>query len=224
VPAALVLGAAVTPADASWCARYDSGSTNCGFQNHQQCLDTVRGVGGDCIQQGGGQDRPAQRSERRKAEPKPKAEPKKKAQPPPATAVRAPAPASPAAPAVRAAPPQQGAATFQSAQALILSGQYEAGIAAMKALGQDDHPDIAGMIGLANARLGRLDEARRWFQRALAADPAHLSTLFSSGALYMMRGDAEKARAELARIRSVCGNATCPQYRQLETLIAAKAR
>jgi tetratricopeptide (TPR) repeat protein len=80
------------------------------------------------------------------------------------------------------------------------------------------------MIGFANAKLGRLEQARNWFQRALAADPNHLSTLFSSGALYLMRGDTDKARGELARIKSVCGAASCPEYQQLEQLIAAKTR
>ncbi len=34
-----------------WCAYYgggDDGGTNCGFTTFQQCLDTVRGMGGFC--------------------------------------------------------------------------------------------------------------------------------------------------------------------------------
>jgi hypothetical protein len=35
-----------------WCAYYsagdDTGGTNCGFTTFQQCLDTVRGIGGFC--------------------------------------------------------------------------------------------------------------------------------------------------------------------------------
>jgi hypothetical protein len=34
-----------------WCAVYsgtDSGGTNCYFSTHQQCMETVRGVGGVC--------------------------------------------------------------------------------------------------------------------------------------------------------------------------------
>jgi hypothetical protein len=54
---ALAIFAAVVclekPADAQgypWCAYYDvwGGSTNCGFVTYQQCLATVRGVGGSC--------------------------------------------------------------------------------------------------------------------------------------------------------------------------------
>jgi uncharacterized protein DUF3551 len=35
---------------APWCAQYGgrAGGTNCGFHSFQQCLDTVRGIGGFC--------------------------------------------------------------------------------------------------------------------------------------------------------------------------------
>ena len=63
---------------------------------------------------------------------------------------------APAAVVVQPAPAQQPANNFQTARALILSGKYEAGIAAMKALGYDDHPDVASSIGFAYAKLGNL--------------------------------------------------------------------
>ncbi len=46
--------AVVTRAQAQnypWCAQYNGGgggATNCGFTTFQQCLDTVRGIGGFC--------------------------------------------------------------------------------------------------------------------------------------------------------------------------------
>ncbi len=46
----------------------------------------------------------------------------------------------------------------------------------MKSLGYDDHPDVADSIGFANAKLGNLAEARTWYNKALAADPNHIST------------------------------------------------
>jgi hypothetical protein len=33
-----------------WCARYDAYTTNCGFVTLQQCLATIRGMGGICQQ------------------------------------------------------------------------------------------------------------------------------------------------------------------------------
>lgn len=158
------------------------------------------------------------------------------AQPPPAppAATVRPQPAPPPAVAVQPAPPAaavqspasaaQQQASFGAARALILSGKYEDGIAAMKALGYDDHPDIAGSIGFASAQLGRRDEARTWYGKALAADPNHVATLGNSGALYVAQGDLARARSDLDRIKAACGNTTCREYRELESLIAAKGR
>ena len=66
--------------------------------------------------------------------------------------------------------------------------------------------------------------AAAWYDRALAADPNHLSTWGYSGALYVVQGDIAKARAALDRIKSICGGAACREYQELASLIAAKAR
>ena len=222
-------GASTTAHAAPWCAQYRGGGTNCGFNTFEQCLSTVRGEGGLCIQNSyeSGAEKPAARKER-KAEPKPKRKEEKKrvspaerSAPPPAAAQPAPAP-----PAIvqQPVPAQQPANNFQAARALILSGKYEAGIAAMKSLGYDDHPDVASSIGFANAKLGHLSEARVWYGKALAVDPNHLSSWGYSGALYVVQGDIAKARGDLERIKSICGGPACREYKELESLIAAKAR
>jgi hypothetical protein len=33
---------------AKWCARYNDGSTNCGFWTRKQCQASISGVGGFC--------------------------------------------------------------------------------------------------------------------------------------------------------------------------------
>lgn len=48
-----VIGAAgsAKAQDYPWCAYYNSfhgGATNCGFVTYQQCVATIRGVGGSC--------------------------------------------------------------------------------------------------------------------------------------------------------------------------------
>ncbi len=60
---------------------------------------------------------------------------------------------------------------YRRARALIMDGQYEAGIAAMHALGHDDNAEIANYIGYANRKLGRYDDSKLWYEKALAADP-----------------------------------------------------
>lgn len=42
------LSEAVQAREYPWCARYDWTTYNCGFVSFQQCLATVRGIGGFC--------------------------------------------------------------------------------------------------------------------------------------------------------------------------------
>ena len=164
-----------------------------------------------------GQTRRAQRRKEREAEPKAKRKDKEEVKervtpvPKPAAACcraagarHCPAAASAGRRATAGAPAQQPANNFQTARALILSGKYEAGIAAMKSLGFDDHPDVASSIGFAYAKLGNLGEARNWYNRALAADPNHMSTLVLFGcALCCARRSRQSARRPRAHQSAV---------------------
>lgn len=49
--AAVATGTRAEAQNYPWCAQYSDGmggATNCGFTTFQQCLDTVRGIGGFC--------------------------------------------------------------------------------------------------------------------------------------------------------------------------------
>jgi len=214
---------------AAWCAASRNGGTNCGFYTYEQCRATVSGDGGSCNRNlfESGAEKPAARKER-KAEPKPKRKeekervaPAEKSATPPAAAQPAPAP-----PAVvqQPVPAQQPTNNFQSARALIVFGKYEAGIAAMKALGYDEHPDVATYIGLAHGKLGRAAEARSWYEKALAVDPNHLLTLSYYGMLRAEQGDLRKAQDDLEKIKRLCGGTSCKEYIALDGVIASKRR
>ena len=46
---------------AAWCAWYDAYTYNCGFHTFEQCLATVRGVGGTCYRNVRSYGEPARR-------------------------------------------------------------------------------------------------------------------------------------------------------------------
>ncbi len=226
--AALTLGAPSAQA-APWCATY--GGMSCGFYTFEQCVTAIRGVGGSCVQNPA--ERPGERSApaTRRRDAKPKREPARKPaavvpRDKPSPSRDGTAPPSPATtPAAEPPPPpaHQAVKSFAEARMLILSGKYEPGIAAMLALGRDDRPDVAVSIGYANSKLGRLDEARRWYEKALAADPNHVSALANYGVLRVEQGDVQAARDDLEKIRALCGTG-CREYRELADAIAARAR
>ncbi|MGH6789669.1 MAG: tetratricopeptide repeat protein [Pseudolabrys sp.] len=112
---------------------------------------------------------------------------------------------------------------YRAARMLIVSGQYEAGIAAMHALGHDEHPDVANYIGYADRKMGKYDESKYWYEKALAADPDHVRTWSYYGMWQMEQGNRLKAEDFLAKVKLICGNTSCKEYRELKDVIDGKA-
>ena len=82
---------------------------------------------------------------------------------------------------------------------------YARAIAILATLGHDDHPDVANLIGFANRKLGRTEDARAWYEKALASDPNHSRTWQYYGMWHLERGDRAKAEQHLVRIKLICG-------------------
>ncbi|MBX9847086.1 MAG: hypothetical protein K2Z80_35290 [Xanthobacteraceae bacterium] len=227
--AVAVLAFAVrSDAEAAFCASYFNGGTNCGFATFQQCLDSVRGVGGQCGpapgSAGGERRRPDRPDARPRREPErkpaavtPRETPRREAVKPPQ-----PDPAEPAPPAQIVTPPATD--TFAAARALILSGKYQQAIDVLRALRDDTNPDVASSVGYASSRLGRLDEAKLWLDRALTINPDHLWAVAYSGMLRMQQGDVPGAERDLEKVAALCGGTGCVAYRELAEVIASRPR
>ena len=104
---------------------------------------------------------------------------------------------------------------YKQAYDLIYRDQdYARAIVMLRALGRDDHPDVANLIGFSSRKLGRTEDARAWYEKALAADPSHTRTLQYYGMWHIERGDIAKAAENLEKIRLICGS-TCADYASL---------
>lgn len=108
---------------------------------------------------------------------------------------------------------------YRAARELILGGQYDKGIAAMHALGRDDHPDVANYIGYANRRMGNYEQSKFWYEAALKADPRHTRTWSYYGMWQAEQGNRIKAKEYLTKVASLCGNTNCQEYVQLKAVI-----
>ncbi len=95
---------------------------------------------------------------------------------------------------------------------------YEGGIAVLRAMGYDDNADVATLIGYASRKLGRYDEAKLWYDRALAADPNHALTWSYYGMWQAEQGNILKAKDDLEKVASICGT-ICREYTALRTAI-----
>jgi tetratricopeptide (TPR) repeat protein len=109
---------------------------------------------------------------------------------------------------------------YRAAYALIYDkGDYTGGIAALRALGYDNNPDVATLIGYASRKLGRYDDARYWYDKALAADPNHVLTWSYYGMWQAEQGNVLKARDDLEKVQAICGNTDCVEYKALKAAI-----
>jgi len=112
---------------------------------------------------------------------------------------------------------------YRAARELILAGQYDAGITAMRALGHDEHPDVANYIGYADRKLGKYDDSKYWYEKALVADPNHVRTWSYYGMWQVEQGNRLKAEDFLAKVKLICGNTDCKEYTELKAVIDGKA-
>ncbi|HEY7999144.1 MAG TPA: tetratricopeptide repeat protein [Pseudolabrys sp.] len=112
---------------------------------------------------------------------------------------------------------------YRAARELILAGHYEAGIAAMHALGRDEHPDVANYIGYANRKMGNYEQSKIWYEAALKADPNHTRTWSYYGMWQMEQGNRLKAEDDLQKVKLLCGSTDCKEYLELKAVIDGKA-
>jgi tetratricopeptide (TPR) repeat protein len=92
--------------------------------------------------------------------------------------------------------------------------QYAAAIEQLRALGHDDHPNVANLIGYSYRKLGDYTLSQVWYERALKADPNHVLTWNYYGLWQIEQGNREQAEYHLSRIAAICGT-DCAEYRSL---------
>jgi Flp pilus assembly protein TadD len=110
---------------------------------------------------------------------------------------------------------------YRHAYDLIYRQQnYADAITALRALERDEHPDVANLIGFASRKLGRTEDAKLWYETALAADPRHTRTWQYYGMWHLERGDRAKAEEHLKTIEAICGTA-CDDYTSLKLALAS---
>jgi tetratricopeptide (TPR) repeat protein len=119
--------------------------------------------------------------------------------------------------------PQQSEQKFKDdykvAYKLIYSDHdYAAGIAKLHSLNHDDNADVANLIGYSNRKLGRYEDSKFWYEKALAADPRHARTWSYFGMWHAEQGNTLKALDYLETVRGICGTG-CREYTELKGVI-----
>ena len=104
---------------------------------------------------------------------------------------------------------------YRAAYATIYDrNEYADAIGQLKALGHDDHPNVANLIGYSYRKLGDYKLSQAWYERALKADPNHVLTWQYYGLWQIEQGNRDQASYHLSRIAAICGTG-CDEYRSL---------
>lgn len=101
---------------------------------------------------------------------------------------------------------QNGDNFYVAAVALINEEKYDAAIAELKTAAQNlgPHPDVLTYLGFANRKLENFDVAETYYKQALAIAPDHLGANEYFGELMVERGDIQGAKAQLAKLDTLC--------------------
>lgn len=100
------------------------------------------------------------------------------------------------------------------------NGDYQAALdMAAQAQNQDD-PRILRVTGFATRKLGDVDAAMPYYQKALAINPTDTRTRQYMGEAFLQQGDLPGARAQLQEIEKYCGGVSCEDYQKLADAIA----
>ncbi|MCB2095354.1 MAG: tetratricopeptide repeat protein [Rhodobacteraceae bacterium] len=144
-----------------------------------------------------------------------------------ATALMAALMASPALPVLAAGSGGSNSSTntsqpsYQQAKAAVDAGNYANAIESLTEIVKIDpnNADAWNLLGYSNRKLKKYEDAARFYQTALKIDPKHRGALEYQGELFVETGAFGKARENLARLKTICGN--CEQYGDLKKVLTA---
>ncbi len=104
--------------------------------------------------------------------------------------------------------------TLATGRADIAAQNWTQAITDLKAFlkGNSKSADGWNLLGFAYRNHGDLSLADTAYDRALKLDPKHTGALSYQGILYIKMGKTDEAKANLAKIQTICGNTTCPEY------------
>ena len=132
----------------------------------------------------------------------------------------------PAAPDDKAKAPEkksQWRDGYRVAVSFIQAGRYADGLTVLASLDKADSPDVFNYLGYASRKLGRMEDARQYYEAALALDPDHTGVMEYFGEWHVERGKLAEARGYLNQIAVRSGTA-CREYRDLAAAIALRVR
>ena len=89
----------------------------------------------------------------------------------------------------------------------------------MPMIGTTKTPDVFNLLGFSYRKSGDLANAATYYGKALDFDPNFKPTLEYQGEMYLQQGDLEHAKANLAKLTTICPDG-CDEREDLEKAIS----
>jgi tetratricopeptide (TPR) repeat protein len=109
---------------------------------------------------------------------------------------------------------------YLEAKALVEGESFVAALPILISLTREEprNADAWNLLGYTQRKLGNFDEAATAYQTALTLNPDHLGALEYQGELFLQTGQPDLARANLDRLKSLCG--ACEEAEDLAKALA----
>ncbi len=152
---------------------------------------------------------------------------------PPSTAPGASAPANPSSPTTASGPGSPttkagnaaptAASLYQDGKAAISRKDWKAAITALSGAAklETGNADVHNLLGYSYRKSGDYKNAFANYALSLKFNPKHKGALEYQGEAYVETGNVTKAKANLAKLKTACGNTTCEEYIDLAASIKA---
>ena len=111
---------------------------------------------------------------------------------------------------------------FAEAAKLVEAGDYYAAIPKLQAIvaGDPSHADALNYLGYSHRKMGLLEVAYDYYDKALRVEPNHMGALEYLGELHVERGEIGEAETILRRLGALCPQG-CEERDELAEAIAA---
>lgn len=106
---------------------------------------------------------------------------------------------------------------------LAKAGRYDEALALLDTLKEPNTAKALNYRGYATRKLGRTDEGISYYLKSVALDPSYAQVREYLGEAYVIKGQLDLAREQLATIKTLCST-TCEEYRDLAHAIDHSSR
>jgi tetratricopeptide (TPR) repeat protein len=114
-------------------------------------------------------------------------------------------------------------ALAEYAYVLAKAERYDEALEILQLMKNPNTPQALNYRGYATRKLGRVDEGISYYLKSVKLDPRYAQVREYLGEAYVIKGDMARAKAQLRKIKMICG-IECEEYEDLAKAIAERAR